>query len=166
MLRTRIRANWIAVDWAANRGDHRSQLALVLFRICRRLRTSDSRTARHWGRVVSLLYLVLVEWTWGVELPWSTNVGPGLVLMHGTGVVINGDSVLGSSVVVHQNVCIGARNADGGSPVLGDRVRVGAGAIILGSVAIGDDATIGAGSVVLCDVPRGRTAVGNPARVI
>src|ERR1700676_4695108 len=42
---------------------------------------------------------------------------------------------------------------------------IGGGAIILPGVTIADDAIIGAGSVVTRDVPRGATALGNPARV-
>ncbi|MBU1362118.1 MAG: sugar O-acetyltransferase [Gammaproteobacteria bacterium] len=53
-----------------------------------------------------------------------------------------------------------------GRPIrIGRNVWIGAAAIILPGVSIGDDAVIGAGSVVTRDVPRGATAVGNPARV-
>lgn len=52
-----------------------------------------------------------------------------------------------------------------GRPIrIGSNVWIGAGAIILPGVAIGDDAIVGAGSVVTRDIPKGRTAVGNPAR--
>jgi maltose O-acetyltransferase len=53
-----------------------------------------------------------------------------------------------------------------GRPIsIGRNVWIGGGAIILPGVTIEDDAIIGAGSVVTRDVPRGATAVGNPARV-
>ena len=53
-----------------------------------------------------------------------------------------------------------------GRPVtIGRNVWIGGGAIILPGVSIGDDAIIGAGSVVTRDVPAGRTALGNPARL-
>jgi len=42
---------------------------------------------------------------------------------------------------------------------------IGSGAVILGGVRIGADALVGAAAVVTRDVPRGTTAVGNPARV-
>lgn len=47
-----------------------------------------------------------------------------------------------------------------------DEVRLEAGCTVLGPVYLGDRAVIGAGAVVLQDVPPGRVAIGNPARVI
>jgi maltose O-acetyltransferase len=56
--------------------------------------------------------------------------------------------------------------AEFGRPIsIGRNVWIGGGAIILPGVTIDDDAIIGAGSVVTRDVPRGATALGNPARV-
>ena len=55
--------------------------------------------------------------------------------------------------------------ADLASARPGGRPMVWGGAIILPGVTIGDDAIIGSGSVVTRDVPRGATALGNPARV-
>ena len=55
--------------------------------------------------------------------------------------------------------------AEFGKPItIGRNVWIGGGAIILPGVTIADDCTIGAGSVVTRDVPRGATALGNPAR--
>jgi acetyltransferase-like isoleucine patch superfamily enzyme len=52
------------------------------------------------------------------------------------------------------------------SIVLGDNVWVGANAVILGGVTIGDGAIVGAGAVVTHDVLPGQTVVGVPARPI
>ena len=94
----------------------------------------------------------------------GAEFGPGLVLIHATGVVINGRVVGGSNLHIEHQVTIGAERRR--SPVLGDDVFVGAGAKILGAVTIGDGARIGANAVVLHDVPAHSTAVGIPARVV
>jgi len=49
---------------------------------------------------------------------------------------------------------------------IGNNVRIGAHSIILPGVHIDDNVSIGAGSVVTKDIPEGKIAVGNPARVI
>lgn len=153
-------------DWRVNRGDLRIQVVLVLFRLCHQLRLPGSRCPVMVARIVCLVYLVVVEWSWGIELPWATVVGPGLAIYHGTGLVVNGETRLGSSVELRQNVCIGARYSGGPSPIIEDGVSIGAGAIVLGGITIGRGARIGAGAVVLGDVPAGCAAVGNPARIV
>jgi serine O-acetyltransferase len=94
----------------------------------------------------------------------GAEFGPGLVLIHATGVVINGRVRGGANVHIEHQVTIGAERRQ--SPVIGDDVFIGAGAKILGAVTIGDGARIGANAVVLNDVPAHSTAVGVPARVV
>lgn len=94
----------------------------------------------------------------------GTEFGPGLVLIHSTGIVINGQVRGGSHVFIEHQVTIGAQHR--ASPTLGDRVFIGAGAKIVGAVTIGNDVNIGANAVVLNDVPDGSTAVGIPAKVV
>ena len=94
--------------------------------------------------------------------------GPGLVLMHPHGVVINGGVRGGRNVVIESGVVIGAaRNGPNVQvPTIGNNVFIGAGAKILGPVTIGDNVTIGANAVVVKDVPDGATVVGIPARAV
>jgi serine O-acetyltransferase len=94
----------------------------------------------------------------------GAEFGPGFVLIHSTGVVINGSVRGGRGVHLEHQVTIGAEGRR--SPVLGDGVFVGAGAKIIGGVTVGDGARIGANAVVLRDVPAGCTAVGVPAQVV
>jgi putative colanic acid biosynthesis acetyltransferase WcaB len=154
------------VDWSINRGDIRIQLALLMFRTARHFRTSGSLPKRLLGKLFCLLYLIVVEWTWGIELPWATEVGPKLRIFHGTGIVVNAASRIGEDVTLRHGVCIGARTSTGGSPVIGNGVHLGAGSMVLGDVRVGNEARVGAGAIVLSDVPDGRVAVGNPARVL
>lgn len=94
----------------------------------------------------------------------GADFGPGLVLVHSQGIVINTRVKGGHNVIVEHQVTIGAEK--GLVPVLGDNVFIGAGAKIIGGVRIGNGAKVGANAVVLGDVPDGATAVGVPARIV
>jgi serine O-acetyltransferase len=90
--------------------------------------------------------------------------GPGFVLVHSLGVVINGAVWGGRDIKIEHQVTIGAeRNV---SPVLGDNVFLGTGAKVIGGVTIGSNVKVGANSVVLHDLPDDVTAVGVPARIV
>lgn len=95
----------------------------------------------------------------------GAEFGPGFVLIHSLGVVINGSVRGGAGVKLEHQVTIGAEKRQ--SPVLGDGVFVGAGAKIIGPVSIGTGVRIGANAVVLKDVPPNATVVGiPPAQVV
>src|SRR3954470_13961699 len=66
----------------------------------------------------------------------GADFGPGLVFIHSTGVVINGQVRGGSNVLIEHQVTIGSERRL--CPVIGDDVFLGAGAKILGPVSIGD----------------------------
>jgi len=94
----------------------------------------------------------------------GAEFGPGLVLVHSQGVVINGQVRGGSHVVIEHQVTIGAERKQ--SPLLGNNIFIGAGAKIIGTLSIGDETRVGANAVVVHDVPAGATVVGIPARVV
>jgi serine O-acetyltransferase len=94
----------------------------------------------------------------------GAEFGPAFVLIHSTGIVINGRVRGGQHVYLEHQVTIGAERRQ--SPQLGDHVFLGAGAKIVGPVTIGSGARIGANAVVLHDIPAGATAVGIPAKVV
>jgi serine O-acetyltransferase len=94
----------------------------------------------------------------------GADFGPGFVLIHASGVVINTTVRGGSNVYLEHQVTIGAERQK--SPILGNDVFVGAGAKVIGAVTIGDGARVGANAVVVDDVPAHSTVVGIPARVV
>lgn len=94
----------------------------------------------------------------------GAEIGPGLVILHSIGIVVNSSVRAGRNLVLEHGVTIGAEK--GKSPVLGDNVFIGAGAKVLGDIRIGSDVKIGANAVVLTDLPDGATAVGIPAKVV
>ena len=94
----------------------------------------------------------------------GAEFGPGLVLVHSNGVVINGEVRGGSGVVIEHQVTIGAERRK--SPVIGDDVFLGAGSKIIGEITIGEGVRVGANAVVVDDVSPHSTVVGIPARVV
>lgn len=100
----------------------------------------------------------------GCVIGVRARFGPGFVLIHPVGVVINSSTVAGSNVWLESGVVIGDNR--GRCPVLGDDIFVGSGAKIIGGVTLGNGARVGANAVVLHDVPAGSTAIGIPARPV
>ncbi|MBM4028639.1 MAG: serine acetyltransferase [Planctomycetes bacterium] len=113
---------------------------------------------------LAMLFNKLNVWFGRCIIGRGADFGPGFVLIHSYGVVINTGVRGGRDVRLEHLVTIGAEKNE--SPVLGDDVFVGAGAKVLGGVRIGHRAKIGANAVVVDDVPDGCTAVGVPARVV
>ncbi len=94
----------------------------------------------------------------------GAEFGPGFVILHSFGIVINKSVRAGSGLVIEHGVTIGAEKD--ASPILGDRVYLGAGAKVIGAIRIGSDVRVGANAVVVKDLPDGATAVGIPAQVV
>jgi hypothetical protein len=120
---------------------------------------------------LSILYRMLyrkVRNTYGIDLPYTVNLGRRVIVEHQGAIVIHGYSAIGDDSIIRQGVTLGNRYLDRpfDAPKLGKRVNVGAGAKILGNLTIGDDVNIGANAVVLSDILPGQTAVGIPAKII
>lgn len=104
----------------------------------------------------------------GIEIHPGAQIGEGLFIDHGHGVVIGETAIIGNNVTLYQGVTLGGTGKEQGKrhPTLGDNIMVGAGAKVLGSVTIGNNCKIGAGSVVVKDVPDNCTVVGVPGRIV
>jgi serine O-acetyltransferase len=133
--------------------------AVFLFRL------SQAFAKRHIPLVPVVLQRLNELWT-GVSISPQAKIGPGLVIYHFGGIVINSKAVLGSHCELHHHVTIGNRKPGGASPRIGDRVIMGTGAVLIGDITVGDDAEIGANAVLLESVPAGGVAVGVPAKVV
>lgn len=106
--------------------------------------------------------------TYGIELPYTVQLGRRVIIEHQGAIVIHGYSAIGDDSIIRQGVTLGNRYLERPSeaPILGKRVNVGAGAKIFGNINIGDRVNIGANAVVLHDVPSGETVVGIPAKIL
>ena len=104
----------------------------------------------------------------GIEIHPGAQIGKGLFIDHGSGVIIGETAIIGDNCILYQGVTLGGTGKDSGKrhPTLGNNVMVGSGAKILGPFTIGDNSKIGAGSVVLKEVPPNSTVVGVPGRVV
>lgn len=104
----------------------------------------------------------------GIEIHPAAQIGKGLFIDHGMGVVIGETTQIGDNCTLYQGVTLGGTGKDHGKrhPTLGNNVLVGAGAKVLGPFTVGDNARVAAGAVVLDAVPEDATAVGVPARVV
>jgi len=102
----------------------------------------------------------------GIEIHPGAQLGQGVFIDHGMGVVIGETAIVGDYTLIYQGVTLGGTGKETGKrhPSVGSRVVIGTGAKVLGNIQIGDFARIGAGSVVLRDVPANCTAIGIPNR--
>jgi serine O-acetyltransferase len=85
----------------------------------------------------------------GVDINPNARMGRGIMLDHGTGIVIGETAVVGDYCSILQNVTL-----------------LAAGANVLGNIRVGDCSKVAAGSVVLQDVPANKTVAGVPARIV
>lgn len=104
----------------------------------------------------------------GIEIHPGAQIGRGLFIDHGHGVVIGETAVIGDNVTLYQGVTLGGTGKEQGKrhPTIGDNVMISAGAKVLGSFTVGENSKIGAGSVVLKEVPPNSTVVGVPGIVV
>ncbi len=104
----------------------------------------------------------------GIEIHPGAEIGEGLFIDHGMGVVIGETAEIGDDCNIMQGVTLGGTSMHRSKrhPTLGNRVTVGAGAKLIGAVEIGENARIGAGSVVVTNVPDNATVVGVPGHVV
>ncbi|MCD8094821.1 MAG: serine O-acetyltransferase [Ruminococcus sp.] len=104
----------------------------------------------------------------GIEIHPGAKIGKGLLIDHGSGVVIGETAEIGDYCLLYQGCTLGGTGKDHGKrhPTLGNNVMVGCGAKILGPFKVGDGAKIAANAVVLKEVPPNSTAVGVPARIV
>lgn len=124
-----------------------------------------------WCRGQKVLALALqsrVSQVFAVDIHPAARIGKGILLDHGTGVVIGETAVVGNNVSIMQNVTLGGTGKDTGDrhPKIGDNVLISACATILGNITVGKGAQVAAGSLVLKQVPKHTMVAGSPAKEV
>lgn len=135
--------------------------ALLAYRVAHRLWLQERR---------ELAYAIanLASQRFAVDIHPAACIGSGVMLDHGTGIVIGETAVVDNNVSILQNVTLGGTGKESGDrhPKVRSGVLIGAGAKILGNIEIGAMSKVAAGSVVLKEVPPHCTVAGVPAKVV
>lgn len=124
-----------------------------------------------WLRNQKVLALALqsrMSEVYAVDIHPAARLGKGILLDHGTGVVIGETAVIGNNCSLLQGVTLGGTGKEVGDrhPKVADNVLIGASATILGNIIIGEGAQIAAGSLVLKPVLPHTMVAGSPAKPV
>ena len=132
-----------------------------------------SHRVAHWlwnrgRRTLAAHFQNRISEAFSVDVHPAAQIGSGILIDHGTSVVIGETSVVEDHVSILHEVTLGGTGKDSGDrhPKIRRGVLLGAGSKILGNIEVGRGAKVGAGSVVLTHVPPHTTVAGIPARVV
>ena len=114
------------------------------------------------ARLISTLARLLT----GIEIHPGAQIGEGLFIDHGSGIVIGETTIIPDPAFWQKQKGGTGKEKGKRHPTIGDYVVVACGAKVLGSFTVGEGAKIGAGSVVLKEVPPYATVVGIPGHVV
>ncbi|MEJ2883524.1 serine acetyltransferase [Pedobacter sp. GR22-6] len=156
----------IRQDLSVNKGNSKGKAIVVTYRIARYFSQHKYLLVRIVGLPFIKFYHWIFIWLMGVEIPDRTIIGPGLQVWHGTALIINANSVIGSNVLLRHSTTIGNKGNDESCPIIGNNVDIGSNTVLIGNISIGDNVSIGAGSVVTKSIPSDSVAYGNPMKVI
>jgi serine O-acetyltransferase len=123
--------------------------------------------------ILPLIFTRTIQILYGIDISPNADLGPGIVIVHGVGIVIGSSSKIEGDCCIYHGVTLGEKamawegvKPKDGHPHLEKAVMIGAGAKILGPINVGYSSIIGANSVVIKDVPPHSVAVGLPAKVV
>jgi serine O-acetyltransferase len=123
-----------------------------------------AHNAKFLGRALSQF----ARWATGIEIHPGAQLGEGVFIDHGAGVVIGETAEVGNDVTIYHGVTLGGTSLEHVKrhPTIGNRVILGAGAKLLGAITVGDDSRIGANAVLVRSVGANSVVVGVPGQVI
>eukprot|EP01023_Acetabularia_acetabulum_P026062 TRINITY_DN2481_c1_g1_i1.p5 TRINITY_DN2481_c1_g1~~TRINITY_DN2481_c1_g1_i1.p5 ORF type:complete len:230 (-),score=63.80 TRINITY_DN2481_c1_g1_i1:1099-1788(-) len=109
-----------------------------------------------------------VSEVFAIDIHPAARMGRGILMDHGTGVVIGETAVVGNNVSMLQGVTLGGTGKEVGDrhPKIADNVLIGACATILGNISVGKGSQVAAGSLVLKPVPPRTMVAGSPAKEV
>lgn len=98
-----------------------------------------------------------IRHTYAADIHWEARLAPGVMIVHGIGLVISHAARVGPGCILFQNVTLGEsidpQTRIVGAPLLEQGVHVGAGATLVGPITVGSRSKIAAGCVLMTSVP-------------
>lgn len=135
--------------------------ALIIYRLAHKL------YVYHFFFLARFISNIARFWT-GIEIHPGAQIGKGLVIDHGMGVVIGETTIIGDDCQLYHGVTLGGTGKEHAKrhPTLKNNVMIGAGAKCLGNITIGNHAKVGANAVLVHDVQDDTTVIGIPAKPV
>ena len=129
-----------------------------------------------YGLQVPLIPRMMTEYAHaetGIDIHPGAQLGTGVFIDHGTGVVIGETAVVGDNVRIYQGVTLGAGNFPKDAcgmlikglkrhPTVGSNVTIYSGASVLGNITIGDNSVIGGNVWLTESLPEGTKITARP----
>lgn len=115
---------------------------------------------------LAMLLTRLIRHLYGAEMHYGADLAPGVLLVHGNGLVISREARVERGCVLSQHVTLGLSSGPnrtaGGAPHLLRDVHVAPGAVLLGPISVGPNSKIAANAVVMDSVPEGFVVTAAP----
>lgn len=121
------------------------------------------------GNLFGFIFEHINRVVYSVEISRYAKIEGGLIIMHGAGLVIGSDVIIGKNCKIFNGVNLGNKYTEvslNDQPSIGNNVVISCGAKCLGNITIGNNVIIGANAVVISSISDNCTAVGIPAKSI
>lgn len=119
---------------------------------------------KYLGRFISFV----ARFYTGIEIHPGAEIGNGLFIDHGMGIVVGETAIIRNNVTLYHGVTLGGTSWEKikRHPTIEDGVIVGAGAKVLGPITIGKGCRIGANAVVTKSTPADSIVTGVSGQII
>ena len=99
----------------------------------------------------------MIRHLYGADIHWDAELAPGVVIVHGVGLVISSAARVGSGCILFQHVTLGINidpvTRETGAPCLERNVHVGPGAVLLGPIVLGTGTKVSANVMLARSTP-------------
>ena len=136
-------------------------------------RALQSHRVAHWlwnqeRHTLALFFQSRASEVYGVDIHPAASIGNGVMIDHGSGVVVGETAIIENNVSIFAGVILGGTGKERGNrhPLIREGVLLSSASIVLGNVEVGRFAKVAAGSVVLEDVKEHVTVAGIPAKPV